>query len=814
MGVFRRRGDAASKSRGRVRGRTRGSTAVGAYNGSNAAGRDIVDSVALHIEQAVLLTPKAHAAAADVPAPMMLRNIPRLGELVGRRNALEQLDAAFATSGDVVIQAVHGLGGIGKSALAAHWAAHRFTGNPRWWITADSRTAVDAGLAELGRALPQDRTDLSEELRIEWAVQWLAAHEDWLVVLDNVEHLDDIRFLLDRVTTGRFLITTRRATGWTGHAATLRLDVLGQDEAVALFTRILPASRAGAPQAVATLCAELGCLPLAVEQAASYCAETGTSPRDYLRMLTETPAEMFASTAEDGDPERTIARIWRITLDRLTDTPLAGDILRILAWCAPRDIPRTLLDDLAPAPVLARAIGRLIAHSMITDGGDGTLFVHRLVQALARTPDADDPHRTPDLIDKARRAASTALRAALPATSQDPATWPTWRALTPHIDALHNHASSAPDNGDTASVLNEAGLFHLHQGDTGRAITYYERALALNERDRGETDPDTLTVRNNLARAYEHQGDVARAIALLENTLRDRERVLGADDPATLSTRNNLAMAYQSAGDVDRALPLYERTLRDRLRTVGPDHQDTLIARNNLAFAYQAAGDPARALPLHLEIARDAVRILGRNHLHTLIMRNNVADAYAAMGDAVHAISHYREVLRDREAQLGADHPHTLATCGGLAHVHASAGDLRRAIALFERTLTGRERVLGADSRLTLATRRDLAHAYAAAGDLKRAVPLLERVLQDETGTVGEHHPDTVTARLNLATAYVAAGDPARALPVFQRALDDAVRLFGAEHPETTAIRAAYAVARRHRTRWKWHARPIGRRGT
>lgn len=232
MGLFNRRGDKGSKAAA--------VPTVEASGGSNAAGRDVVGSVAQHIDSAVVLPPEAYGPAADVPAPLMLRNIPRTAGFVGREETLGQLEAAFSTPGDVVIQAVHGLGGIGKSALAAHWA-QRFTGNPRWWITADSKTAVDAGLAELGRALQPALTGMPEDFLIERAVQWLATHEDWLIVLDNVDHLDDIHSLLGRVTTGRFLITTRRATGWTGHAATLRLDVLSASEAVELFTRILSA---------------------------------------------------------------------------------------------------------------------------------------------------------------------------------------------------------------------------------------------------------------------------------------------------------------------------------------------------------------------------------------------------------------------------------------------------------------------------------------------------------------------------------------------------------------------------------------------
>ena len=142
------------------------------------------------------------------------------------------------------------------------------------------------------------------------------------------------------------------------------------------------------------LCAELGFLPLAIEQAGAYLAQAGASPQEYLDLLARYPAAMYQAAAEGGDAARTIARIWHVTLDRLAGDPLAGQVLRILAWYAPDAIPRTLLDGLAGPPAVLAAVGRLAAYSMFTAGA-GTLAVHRLVQAVTRTPSPGDPTATP-----------------------------------------------------------------------------------------------------------------------------------------------------------------------------------------------------------------------------------------------------------------------------------------------------------------------------------------------------------------------------------------------------------------------------------
>ena len=74
-------------------------------------------------DNATFLPPEAFGPVTEVAAPPGLGNLPgRPGLFVGRTTALDRLDTALAGPGGVVVQAVHGLGGIGKSALAAHWA--------------------------------------------------------------------------------------------------------------------------------------------------------------------------------------------------------------------------------------------------------------------------------------------------------------------------------------------------------------------------------------------------------------------------------------------------------------------------------------------------------------------------------------------------------------------------------------------------------------------------------------------------------------------------------------------------------------------
>lgn len=551
-----------------------------------------------------VLPPEALRPVSEVTAPSRLVNVPSAARLfVGRHDDLTALQTALDESEDPVV--VHGLGGVGKSTLAARYAtAQADRRNPVWWITADTPASLQAGLAALATALQPELTRaLPLEALAERALTWLSCQNDWLLVLDNVTDPAHLTPVLNRALSGRVLITSRLGTGWHRLGArVLHLDVLTPAQAVELLARITTGGtdrHDPALEGAADLVEELGCLPLAIEQAAAYLHQTRLTPRAYLELLSRQPAAMFDQAAAGGDPERTIARLWRLTLARLTEVPHALQVLRVLAWYGAEAVPRTLLAPLADPAKLTTALGALAAYNMITLTPQ-TVTVHRLVQAVTRAPDPTDPHRRPTDIDQARHQAIDLLGQALPPDHQDPTHWPAWRTLLPHIDALA--ARTTVDDDGLALLLNEAGTFLHDQGAIHRAIAYHRRALTDFQRLLGDDHPLTLTSRNNLALAYQTSGDSKRAIPLLKQTLADKARVLGADHPHTLTTRNNLALAYQEAGDLKRAIPLLEQALTDKERVLGADHPRTRASRDYLADTYRQAEESKRAIsPFPLE---------------------------------------------------------------------------------------------------------------------------------------------------------------------------------------------------------------------
>ncbi|MFC9971343.1 FxSxx-COOH system tetratricopeptide repeat protein [Spirillospora sp. NPDC127200] len=729
---------------------------------------------------------------------------------VGRDDELRRLDEVFTASASAVVGqavgAVHGLGGVGKSTLAAQWAAarldeHRLT----WWITAETPEGLAEGLAGLGAALHPALAGEPLERLAGHALAWLSAHERWLLVLDNVTRPADLEPVLARLRrpgpAGRILITTRLATGWGPTTdQVIALDVLPPDRAVELLARTVARERPGADlDGARELCEELGRLPLAIEQAAGYLAETGRSPRHYLTMLADYPAALYAQPPAGGELDRTVARVWHATLDQLAvEAPQAGPILRVLAWYAPDRVPRALLDPL-PAllgdpsgpPGVDVAVGRLAAYNMITLERDGTVSVHRLVQAVTRTPDPNDPHRHPDVIAASLRHAVTLLDQVASPDPNDPAHWDRWRSLAPHVTGLAEHAPDDLRLADFGRLLDRTGRFLREQGAVVQAAACHARARRIHLDVYGPDHPAAMASAYLLAFAYRQQGRLREAIEMSERTLADQRRVLGADHPDTLRTANSLANCHRDAGNLPGAIELYEEVLERRRRVLGTDHPDTLQSWSNLAFAFRLSGKVDLAISMYEQSLADRTRVLGKDHPDTFQSRNNLAFAYRLTGRLDRAIELHRQNLADRQRILGMDHPSTFVSRGNLASTYAAANDPAKAIELHSQNVADRTRVLGADSPRTLFSRSNLAASYLTLGETAKAIELSGQVLEARRRVLGEDHPQTLYSRRKLAEAHLAAGERERAVALYETALAEHERVLGTEHPHTRKVRAA-----------------------
>ncbi|MDX3231089.1 tetratricopeptide repeat protein [Streptomyces sp. ME19-01-6] len=742
-----------------------------------------------------------------------MNNLPTPDSAVfrGRDEALAVLMALPAAGAGVVAQSVRGLGGVGKSTLALQHA-RRFLaagGGPVWWVDAESASKVTAGLAAMATALNPVHAGLPVDEAAQWAVVWLQGRTGWLLVLDNAEDPADLDPYLGRLTTGQVVITTRRDLPWRDLGTPLRLNTLTPEAAVDVLRDITGSTDAAGLDRLAD---ELGNLPLALQQAGAYLAQTRTPPGDYLAQLRQDPAGALAASAPGDPQQRTIAQLWSVTLNAVqTADPHAVDLLRILAYCAPGPLPRNVLDTaLETRRTVDHALGVLAAYSMITLT-ETTVTVHRLVQTVIRatTPPTTPtlpprgirrllPRRTPSAPPHPSSTALALLRAAIPSASpEDVETWPAWQTLLPHIQAVVSYDEIDDGHPDLAFVLGES-TFHLWaRGQATQALPLAERALTITEAVLGPNHPNTATRLNNLAATLSDLGRHTEALSLKERALTITEATLGPNHPDTALRLNNLAATLSDLGRHTEALSLEERALAITETALGPNHPDTAIRLGNLAATLSRLGRHADALPLAEQALAITETTLGPNHPDTARCLNNLATTLSRLGRHADALPLKQQALAITEAALGLDHPDTALRLGNLAATLSDLGRPTDAMPLEEQALAITETTLGPNHPDTALRLGNLAATLSRLGRPTDAMPLEEQALAITETTLGPNHPDTARCLNNLATTLSRLGRHADAIPLAERAVAIIESTLGPDHHITARHLDNLAILRR-----------------
>ncbi len=487
-------------------------------------------------------------------ASLPLRWIPhhRNPNFTGRVEILKRLRAELTSSKPAAVtQAIAGLGGIGKTQLAVEYAyCYATEYEVVWWVRSEEATSLSADYAALAGALGMDVKDETDQRVVIQAVNgWLNQHSGWLLVFDNAPGQDEVRPFLPQSKTGHVLVTSRNQV-WGNTATPLRLDVFGRQESVDF---LLNRTRQADEAAASALADALGDLPLALEQAAAYMEETNISLADYLNLFRQRQRELLARGAPPSEqyPD-TVLTTWDISFEKLSDE--VADLLRLIAFLAPDDIPKSLISEgaellLQPLKAvvgdelkLNDALAALRRYSLVETSGDA-LSVHRLVQAVVRDRMAEDERKEWAGI------AVNLVNAAFPYDQDDPATWNESARLLPHALACAGYAESLEANQEgIGRILNQAGSFLQTRGQFAEAKVAFGRALRIDEQAYGPEHPNVAIRVSNLGSVLQDLGDLAGARAHFERALRIFQKFLGDDHPNTRIARNNLRALEQSRG--------------------------------------------------------------------------------------------------------------------------------------------------------------------------------------------------------------------------------------------------------------------------
>ncbi|MER6088861.1 AfsR/SARP family transcriptional regulator [Streptomyces bluensis] len=333
-------------------------------------------------------------------APVVPRQLPAAPRwFTGRAPELALLDGLLDPHSEqdraVVISAIDGSGGIGKTWLALHWAHQQQDRFPDGELYANLRgfdptgepvpphTALRGFLGALGT----DPSRIPAEPDAQTALyRSLTAGKRMLIVLDDARDTTQVVPLLPGSPTCTVLVTSRSLlTGLsTAHGArSLTLDVLTDSEAHQLLTRHLGTARAGAePEAVATLLEHCAGLPLAISILAARATTNPDLPLAALaEELHETQTRLDA--LDTGDITADLRAVFASSYHALDPDSARG--FALLGLAPGPDISLSATAGLTALPTArARALlRRLRAAHLVQEHTPGRYRMHDLTRLYA-----------------------------------------------------------------------------------------------------------------------------------------------------------------------------------------------------------------------------------------------------------------------------------------------------------------------------------------------------------------------------------------------------------------------------------------------
>lgn len=759
---------------------------------------------------------------------------PRNLVFTGRSDLLQRLETELRGGPTAVLpHALHGLGGVGKSQLAQEYVyrqANQY--DIVWWIPAERPTQIAQALVELAHRLhlPVSSEAITAVPAVLEALRTGNPYSKWLLVFDNAESPEAVQEFFpsssENGPSGSIIITSRNPQ-WNTLARPLEVDVFEREESVALLQRRNPDLSDDEADQLAHV---LGDLPLAVEQASAWRAETGMPAAEYLRLFAEKRAELM-TVSPPTHYEQTVATAWNVSLDHLASkNPAALQLLQICAYFAPEPIARSLFSGAPVQPIapdldraltdplrLARAIREINRYSLAKiDHRNNSIQMHRLVQAVLIA------RMTEEQRERMRHGAHLLLAANAPRDPRDPDHWGRFGDLYPHVvesGAIESEVGNVRQliintaeylyywgdhesarefgqrayerwkekwgEGDQQTLLLSRGLWYVlwRMGRYGEAADLSQRMLTAVQELGADAEEELLSTLGSVAIDRRSQGDFRGALEIAEEVREKAVHAYGEEDPLTLDHTHNLAVALRACGQYHTALKLDEETWRRNVVIYGEEAYDSLLSEMGLALDRREAGDYALGARMFEEIVEKYRNVFGEANPHTLRAAARLAVSRRKAGDHESAYELSLQTSKALTDRYGERSPDSLVASLNLSVDLRQTGDLEGALKLGERTRNLYVEVFGSQHPDTVAADIDLAITLRLINQVESARALNESALERGRAALGDDHPTVLVCATNLASDMYAQGDAASALELDQRTLERVRATLGEDHP-------------------------------
>ncbi|WP_442946487.1 tetratricopeptide repeat protein [Nostoc sp. 'Peltigera malacea cyanobiont' DB3992] len=723
-------------------------------------------------------------------------------------------------SGMVVITAITGMGGVGKTELAIRYAKEHeasYPGGICWFSARESNLAAEIiQFARLYMKLevPQELggKPLVLKQQVEWCWQnWQSSSGLVLLVLDDVTNLRSCRELLPKANHFRVLITTRLRSMDSSVVEEISLDVLEPKDALQLLTSLVDEKRVQRElQTAKELCQWLGHLPLGLQLVGVYLAKKppNWSLTKILERLKEQKLLNEALNPSQKQLEQTLNTAERGILAAFEFSwqelnPTTRHVAKLLSLFAQNDFLWEWINSASQRLSLTEseietANDELYQHHLVQwiEEKEGYCRIHTLIRQFLQDKLASTSSSSiEDSTEGLKMNYKQAFAAVMVEIAKEIAESATREFITsvqdaiPHLIEVAQSFIEAVRDEDLIFLFVGLGKFYIQQGLYTLAETWYIQCLSTVEIRLGEEHPDFVESLSNLAEIYKLLGKYTEAEHLVLQVLALKKSLLGEEHPDIAEILNKLGVIYYSLGKYAEAEPLYLKALEMRKRLFQEEHPYIAITLNNLALLYDSLGKYTEAEPLYLKVLEMRKRILGEEHPKVAMTLNNLALLYYHQGHYNEAEKFSLHAVKIDKHFLGEENPDFATDLHNLALIYSAQKRYGEAEISFLRVMEIKQCSLPKDHHLLTDTIYALGKMYKQMGCYTKAEPLCIKALDLDKNLLGDEHPCVATSLNNLAELYNLQGRYTEAKPLFIQALKIWEIRLGMNHPNTVICR-------------------------
>ena len=360
------------------------------------------------------------------------------------------------------------------------------------------------------------------------------------------------------------------------------------------------------------------------------------------------------------------------------------------------------------------------------------------------------------------------------------------------------------DNPQLVALLLALGNGHYFQGDYGGAVPFFQRSLDIIKKSPAMKDRDSASIAasKGLGLCYLAQEDYRQATPAFEGALAIEERVFPSDCTNLCVTLFQIARSYHELKDYNRALHFYDRSLSLAGKTLPAESPVMANLLCTIGTVYLQKGDNDKALPFlerglrifdkqpggtndveRPQAYRDYARL---EHTARLYQSLKAANELWLKHDVASGIPEYERLLGEVERAYGKESSLAGLLLFRIGFLHARQGNYERALPNLERSLKLIEPLPNDETnRLTKANLYwGLGMSYQALFRFDQAIRAYEQELEFKESLKGKEDPELVATLTALANLHGIQRRPLEAIPLLQRALAINEKAFGSDSPQ------------------------------